>query len=144
MKNRRIALLLTSCLIMIGVFAVGPSSAQACRTVGCFNAKIRSLNKKVSSLTSTLNQAIAAINKNTTVDNTLATCLKRVPVNQYGSSSGMFGYMWDNDGNGTVDFDTTALDITESGGTPTYYLLRDTCATFPVGRVAPRSIRRTP
>lgn len=51
----------------------------------------------------------------------LLRCMRTIGVDQYGDSSGAFGYVFDNnDGGGT--FFTSALDLTESGASQFLFL----------------------
>jgi hypothetical protein len=106
-------------LVAIGALAVAaaaPTSAQACRTVKCFNKRILNLQSEVVQLATALN------------------CLQPVPVTRYG------GY----DYNG-VAAATTALDFTESGdavGTWVVGVQPGTCGsphTVSATRSAPKS-----
>ena len=86
---RRLIVILAS-VAALAIGAAAPSSAQACRTVKCFNRTISTLQAQVGTLSSQVQS--------------LNTCLKRVAVTSY------FGYDYQGVAN-----NTTALDFTTPG-----------------------------
>jgi hypothetical protein len=88
--RKLIVVLATVAALAIGIGAAAPSSAQACRTVRCFNKTISTLQAQVGALSSQVQS--------------LNTCLKRVAVTSY------FGYDYQGVAN-----NTTALDFTTPG-----------------------------
>jgi hypothetical protein len=135
---RKLIVILAS-VAALAIGAAAPSSAQACRTVKCFNRTIGTLQAQVGVLTSQVQ--------------TLNTCLKRSAVTSY------FGYDYQGFAN-----DTTALDFTSPGdsvdawmvaiqpgtcGTPSFRIAgsasspRSGSALEPL-QVNPSGIRRSP
>jgi hypothetical protein len=69
--------------------------------------------------------ASQAINANATAFNNLVDCLGEAPLTQYGDPAGSFGYVFDDGTN--PPFNTTALDLTESGDPIGGWALFDLC-----------------
>jgi len=119
---RKFVLLAVTC----GALIVGwgaPSSAQACRTVKCFNKSIGTLRAQVNTLTSRVQAQDATLN-----------CIKLAAVTSY------FGYDYNG---GTVT--TSALDFTESGDAVDAWALAltpGTCGTSSVRSAAADSSAR--
>lgn len=78
-------------------------NAKKCQTVQCFNQQIKKLNKAVNNL-----------------EHDAFVCEQFVNVSQYS------GYVYTPDGGDSL-FETTALDYTEDGGTPTDRVVVYTC-----------------
>jgi hypothetical protein len=109
-------------LIFALAFA-GSAQAVKCRTLKC-------INKTLTSLTNTNTQQTAVINQQADVINSmvgLLNCEAITPVTSYGD-----GYMWDDNGNGTWDFNVTALDFTATGDTVDEWMVVDACETATV------------
>jgi hypothetical protein len=109
---RKLVVLAVSCGAL-AVAIAAPSSAQACRTVKCFNKAIGGLQAQVTSL-----------NNQVQADNAALSCIKRTAVTSY------FGY----DYNGVAN-DTTALDFTSPGDLIDAWMLVFTPGTCGAGTV---------
>jgi hypothetical protein len=119
---------------LAGVFAtmaIGLASAPAakagCQTIRCLNKQDAKLKRQVR----TLRRRVR----------TIFTCLKAVPVTQYGDPEQDAGYLFDSDtGDPTEPFPTTALDITTDGDQIHAWFVIDNCQTQTVARA---SVSRT-
>jgi hypothetical protein len=72
---------------------------------------------------------------------TAFSCFGEYPVTDYGDSDGTFGYVY-NDGTTPV-FNTTALDVTNSGDTVDAWTLFDQCNTAQTGDIARSHLARS-
>jgi hypothetical protein len=152
---RRFALTM---LAAAGIALVSTEAAQAgCRGWRCINRQVTALRNQVNGLRSQLSGLSSALvaadariaSDETTINDdnqqlqTLFGCLAEAPLTQYGDPLGTFGYVF-NPGGGGSAFNTTALDVTISGGAVGGWALFDGCNTAktaaPVagsGRMAP-------
>jgi hypothetical protein len=117
---------------LAGVFAtmaIGLASAPAaeagCLTIRCLNKQDAKLKRQVR----TLRRRVR----------TIFTCLKAVPVTQYGDPSQDDGYLYEPEGPDDA-FPTTALDVTTTGDRIDAWFVVDSCQTQAVAR---ESVSRT-
>jgi hypothetical protein len=101
--------------------AAAGGAQASCHSIGCLSGQIRALTNRVHH-----DEQVASANAG--VFNHLVGCLKEVPATRYGDASGSFGYAFD-PGGGRPGFDTSALDVTLSGGTVSAWVLYDGCNT---------------
>jgi hypothetical protein len=149
------------------VLGIAAPSAQAACGTSCLRTKVSTLNREVTSLTTSVNSLVTQLNSmNVTLTNVannvtnlhdqqvtdegtldalnggfgnLVDCLGEYPVTDYGDPDGTFGYVYDS-GSGGLEFDTTALDVTNSGDTVGAWTLFDECNTATTASIA-RSAR---
>ena len=76
------------------------------------NITLQCLNKGINKLRKAFNNLFTA---HVALSTFVTSCLQKTSVTRYGDPNGNFGYMWDDDGDGTPEFDTTALDFTVPG-----------------------------
>lgn len=97
-----------------GGFALpAPAGAANCHTVSCLNKEVKTLTKVVAVDTKFLSM--------------LANCMREVPVSQYGDGTNhTFGYVY-NPGGTASPYNTTALDVTNSGDRVSAWFMYDKC-----------------
>ena len=101
--------------IPLVIVALFGAGATSADGVTVFGQKLRQLKARVTALEQTVD------------------CLRAVPMTSY------FGYWYGPNG----DF-TSALDFTESGSTPSVYVIRDACGVVQVGRPVELERQRRP
>jgi hypothetical protein len=134
-------------MILLVLAMTGPAEAK-CGTK-CLNKKVRALSAGLAAAQQTIALQGQRLQQTTQELSSLENCLGEAPLTQYGDPAGTFGYMFDNDaiGSGGDPFETTALDITESGDQIDGWALFDFCNTTSVASasaaqsssIAPRS-----
>ena len=97
------------------------ATAQAvnCNSFGCFNRTLNRLQAK-------LNRDDKALKVDTRVLSALASCLHEYPVAIFGNRDGSQGYTYND---GTMTFQTTALDASLKGDPVNAWLFGDECNT---------------
>ena len=102
---------------------LGAGSAQAitCHSWSCVNSHLNSMQ-------SALKTDAAIISQDNRAIGNLANCLGESPLTRYGDPAGSLGYVFD-PGSGGAQFDTTALDVTNSGNTIGGWAMFDKCNT---------------
>jgi hypothetical protein len=132
--------LLLLSLAGIGVLFLAPAgSAEGACKLKCLNKKVNNLSRQLAQAEATIsqqNQQINAqtqrINGNTQALDNLIGCLAEAPLTQYGDPPDD-GYVFDQ---GMTTFNTTALDLTESGDPIGGWALFDACNPQTVANVA--------
>ena len=125
---RKLFLLIASAVVVVAL--AGAGSADAKCGVKCLNKKVRTLSNQMSQAQATINQQAQQIAQTTQDLNQLHSCFAEAPLTDYGDASGSFGYVFDNDGNGSDDpFFTSALDLTSTEDAVTAWFLFDSCNT---------------
>ena len=97
------------------------ATAQAvnCNSFACFNRAVNTLQAK-------LNRDDKALKLDTRLLSALAGCLQEYPVAIFGNRDGSFGYTYND---GTMTFQTTALDASLKGDAVNAWLFGDKCNT---------------
>ena len=99
--------------LAVAALGVVPAAQASCN-VQCLTSKVAKLTR--------------AVNDDTRALRILNHCLGEVPVSEYGDrTSNTFGYVWNNS-DGT-SFDSSALDVTNSGDPVGSWFMTDRCNT---------------
>jgi hypothetical protein len=97
----------------------GSAGAINCHSWGCVNRMLNGLRSQINGLHSQLNGDEQYIN-------TLSSCLMELPVSEFGSPVGTYGYVYNN---GTGSMYTTALDVPAGSTTVNNWVMYDSCNT---------------
>jgi hypothetical protein len=132
--------LLLLSLVGMGVLFLAPAgSAEGACKLKCLNKKVGNLSRQlaqaeatISQQTQQINAQSQRINANTQDLDTLFACLAEAPLTQYGEPPDN-GYVFDA---GMTTFNTTALDVTDSGDEIGGWALFDACNPQTVATVA--------
>ena len=79
-----------------------------CTTLRCINKTFKGLIRAHNSLVSAHNALAGA---HVQLEAFILNCFGTLGVTQWGNPFGAWGYLWDEDGDGASDFDTSALDL---------------------------------
>lgn len=119
---RKFLVLAVACAMAASMVAA-PAQAQS------LSKKVAELSRQVKQLTRQVNGLNGTVN----ADHRTLACMHEFPITQYGDKSGSFGYPYYFTGVGNPLL-TTALDVTETGGSVSAWVLTDGCNSQTVAR----------
>jgi hypothetical protein len=127
--RRKLAGVCLFVVLLVVALAGSAASAQAsCHSWSCVNRQLNALHGALAKADARIARDDATITKNARVYNGLVACLTEVPMTTYGDTGGTFGYTFD-PGAGAPVFDSTALDVTNTGTSVDGWSLFDKCNT---------------
>lgn len=104
---------------VLTALAIPAASQASCGSLSCVNRQLTTLKKQVSLDTRILRVDTRALSS-------LTSCLGEFALSQYGDVSGTFGYQF-NAADGSPIFNTSALDVTQSGDAIGAWVMTDRC-----------------